>query len=273
MKVSVIIPTYRPQDYLWDCLSSLKEQTMNKDDFEVIIVLNGCCEPYKSSIERWISSNSLPNFILFQTDIAGVSNARNLALDNARGLYITFIDDDDYVSPTYIEELYNNASADVVALCYPLSFIDGTKDFCPYYITQDYLKNHTQSPCSYKKARRFFSGSVYKLIDKNIIGNRRFNCSFKNGEDSIFMFEISDRFKDVSFSGPNAVYYRRIRNGSALLRKKSVREVLKNCVRMIIAYSKIYFRHPFRYSFGFFITRVLGAIHGAMEQFSFRRVS
>ena len=155
MEVSVIIPTYKPQDYLWDCLNSLKAQTMDKHKYEVIIVLNGCCEPYNSSIKHWIIEQSVSNFVLLQTDSAGVSNARNIALDKARGKYITFIDDDDYVSQTYIEELYNKVAPDVIALCYPLSFLDGTKDYHPYYITQDYIKNHSTNTCSYNKVRRY----------------------------------------------------------------------------------------------------------------------
>lgn len=49
MEISVIIPTYKPSEYLNDCLQSLDNQIYK--DFEVIIVLIGCCEPYLSWIE------------------------------------------------------------------------------------------------------------------------------------------------------------------------------------------------------------------------------
>lgn len=271
MKISVVVPTYRPQDYFWECLDSLRTQTIADSDFEVIIVLNGCCEPYKSSIEQWISDREVENFRLIQTDKGGVSNARNIALDHAEGEYITFIDDDDFVSPSYLKELYDKASIDVVALCYPLSFTDGTKEYQPYLITQDYIKNEGNSPCEYKKARRFFSGPVYKLIHRDIIGNKRFNTSFQNGEDSIFMFEISDALKYVDFTSKNAIYYRRLRNGSALLRKKKPHEVVVNCFRMIKAYTAILLCHPFRYNYFFYFTRILGAVHGAIEQFQIQK--
>ena len=268
-KVSVIVPSYKPGTYLWQCLDSLKGQSFPALDFEVLVVLNGCDEPWKSEIEQYIERNNLENFRFIHTLTPGVSNARNLALDAAIGEYIAFIDDDDFVSPTYLEELYAWASKDAVALCYPLSFQDGTEDYAPYYITKEYKTGSGEY--SFEKAKRYFSGPVYKLIHRDIIGDRRFDNSFKNGEDSIFMFAISDRFRKVVFTSQNAVYYRRIREGSALLRKKSNSEILKNCFNMVRAYTRIYYSHPLRYRMSFYITRVLGAVHGAIEQFQFNR--
>ena len=55
MLISVIIPTYRPKDYLWECLDSIVNQTFPKDKFELLVVLNGCSEPWKSQIDKYIS--------------------------------------------------------------------------------------------------------------------------------------------------------------------------------------------------------------------------
>lgn len=266
-KVTVIIPTYQPKAYLWECLGSVIHQTFPKEDFEVIVVLNGSEEPWKGEIEQFITDSGATNIHFYYTPEPGVSNARNIALDKAQGEYVAFIDDDDYISHTYLEELYSLASKNVVPLCYPLSFVDGTNEFTPYDITQDYTNNKDNSPCSFTKAKRFFSGPVYKLIHRDIIGCKRFDRSFKNGEDSIFMFEISDKLYQVAFASMNAVYYRRIRRGSAILRKKSFFEVARNCIRMMYAYTIVYVRHPLNYSFRFYFTRILGAIHGAFAQF------
>lgn len=268
-KVTVIVPSYKPGAYVWQCLYSLSNQTFSAKEFEVLVVLNGCDEPWKSEIEQYIEANQLDNFRLIHTLTPGVSNARNLALDAAKGEYIAFIDDDDFVSPTYLDELYERASKEVVALCYPLSFHDGTEDYVPYYITKEYKTEVGEYP--FEIAKRYFSGPVYKMIHKILIGDRRFDTSFKNGEDSIFMFAISDRFKNVAFTSQNAVYYRRLREGSAMLRKKSNSDILNNCINMVLAYTRIYFRHPRRYKLSFYITRVLGAFHGAIEQFQLNR--
>lgn len=266
MKISVIIPTYKPKDYLWECLDSLVAQTFDKQEFEIILVLNGCKDPYHEKIEKYIDLHPDFCWLYIRTDEAGVSNARNLALERASGEYITFIDDDDYISPSYLEELYDIASPDVVSLCYPLSFTDGTADYEQFYVTSDY-KEKINNVCNYTKARKYFSGPVYKLIHRQIIGSRRFDRSFVNGEDSIFMFLISDRLQFVKFTSKNAIYYRRVREDGASVRKKTVMNVIINQSRMIWKYIKIFFNHPTSYSFNFFTTRILGAIHGAFEQF------
>ncbi len=271
IKISVIIPTYKPGDYLWKCLDSLRNQSLSRVDFEVILVLNGCDEPWRGYIERYIKEKKIINYQFLHTITPGVSNARNMALDKAIGEYITFIDDDDFVSPSYLEELYKRADENVISLCYPLSFVDGSDNYEPYYITNEFKDDKEGRLYSYLKARRYFSGPVYKMIHRNIIWNRRYNTSFKNGEDSIFMFEISDRFKTVAFTSRNAIYYRRIRQGSALLRKKGIFEIISNCIKMIVAYAKIYFKHPHKYNFIFFVTRVLGAVHGGIEQFKLKK--
>lgn len=266
MKISVIVPTYKPQAYLWECLNSIYNQTFPKSDYELLLVLNGCNEPYNAQIAEWLSKHSDLQVQYFQTDEGGVSNARNIALNNVKGEYVTFIDDDDLISSMYLEELYEKASRTVVSLCYPLSFVDKTTNYIEYYITGDYNRNFDKKDISYEKARKYFSGPVYKLIHRDIIADRRFDLRFKNGEDSIFMFLISDRFEKVDFTSRNAVYYRRIREGSALARKKPFIDVVKNQLNMICAYCTIYFKHPLSYKLNFFFTRVLGAIHGAIEQ-------
>ena len=123
--ISVIIPTYKPQSYLWECLDSLRCQTFPVDNFEVLLILNGCRDPYQSQIEDYLLKSGMTNVRIIQTDQAGVSNARNMGLDNAIGDYVAFVDDDDYVSPTYLEELYAKASPDTISLCYPYAFKDG----------------------------------------------------------------------------------------------------------------------------------------------------
>lgn len=260
MKISVIIPTYRPKDYLWDCLNSLVNQTFHKNDFEVILVLNGCEEPYKTEIEKFISTEMVEmNVNFIHTLQGGVSNARNIALDQAKGEYITFIDDDDFISTSCLSELYEKASSDTISLCYPYAFKDGDMNQLSYRITNVYNERFRYGRQTYTRTRKYFSGPCMKLIPMSFIQGRRFNPNFKNGEDTLFMFLISDRIKYVNFTSKNAVYYRRVRLGSATS-TITTKDNICNLFRLINEYTKIYIGGIFRYDSCFYLTRVLGAI-------------
>ena len=261
MKISAIIPTYKPQGYLWQSLDALSEQTLPKEDFEVLLILNGCQHPYEKEILEYIDKHRNKIQIKFiQTETPGVSNARNMGLDAASGEYITFIDDDDLVSPQYLEELYAKAAPDVISLCYPKAFTTDIQSPLKYNKSRIFEKHHLRDIEPFYNERTIFSGAWMKLIHRDIIGSRRFPLNFKIGEDCLFMFLISDRMKKVRYTSDAAIYYRRFRVGSAIMSQRSVYFYITNFLRMIAFYSRIYFRHPLRYNFYFYSTRVLGGL-------------
>lgn len=258
MKISVIIPTYKPKDYLWRCLSSLANQTMDKNMFEVIIVLNGDKEPYQTQIQDFIASmmkNMQVRFI--QTDSAGASLARNMGLDIATGEYIAFIDDDDYVSPTYLEKLSAKANPSTVVIS-NTRICNDTGEFLPSVFTKAYQDYSSKEDINYWKIRRFFSGQGMKLIPRNIIGDRRFNVQFRNGQDCLFMFLISNRFEQVCFADADATYYYVYRPNS--LSRITHKQRIHNGWRMMCEYTRI-FIHGKAYHPYFYFTRILACIH------------
>lgn len=259
--ITVIIPTYKPGSYIYDCLGSIAKQTISHSSLELIIVLNGCNEPYKTDLQDYIKKNL--NDIctrLVQTDIPGVSNARNMALDISTGDYVCFIDDDDFISEVYLEELLSHSSSNVIPVCKPLSFYDGEENYFDYNITKDYNKLNHLNRVPFYKAKRFFNGPVYKIIHKDIIGDRRFDIRFKNGEDSLFMFLISDRIKYVEFTSPKAIYYRRIRKNSATQSKKTFGYGLRNYSQLMLIQTVIFFRNIPKYNLQFYLQSLVGRI-------------
>ena len=268
MKISVVIPSYKPKEYLQVCLQSLERQTIEKTLFEVILVLNGCKEPYYSEIECYVQKSEL-NVVLVQTDTPGVSNARNIALDRTRGEYITFLDDDDWISPSYLSELYELAETGYVPLSNIKAFKDKTNVELPYYITDifnRYCNNHIRH--NILQIRSFMSVPCCKLIRKEVIGKRRFNTRFKNGEDSLFMFLISNKMVEFKFTSSNAIYYRRVRENSAVTQKKTLKEKIMNSFHLCIAYSKIYWSDIRSYNFMFYIMRILASVKNVFEKSS-----
>lgn len=122
--VSVIIPVYNVEKYIGKCIQSLLDQTY--DNFEAIIIDDG--SPDNSiTVAKSIVSND-PRFIFLQKENGGQGTARNLALDYAKGDYITFLDSDDYYDhkllEVIIEEFRKDISIDV--LTFGINQVDET---------------------------------------------------------------------------------------------------------------------------------------------------
>lgn len=264
-KISVITPTYKPKEYIEDYFQALNRQTMSFSEFEVILVLNGEQEPYLGYIQDLVANLS-PGFPLqlITTKIAGVSSARNMGLDIACGEYICFIDDDDYISDSYLEELYNLSQPNIIALSNAIAFFDDQNIQENYRISRVYKTYQGQIKLPFYKAKKYFSGPCMKSIHRKVIGDRRFEPSFSIGEDSLFMFLISDQFQYVSFTSPTAVYYRRIRHNSASMRSRAFRKKVCNGLSIICAESKIVLKNPRSYNYYFFTTRIIAAIKAVL---------
>lgn len=258
--ISVIIPTYRPGQYLMDCLEALYGQDLPQEQYEVIVVLNGPLKPYIAAIEQFRNAHPTMNMRLYTTPEAGVSRARNIGLDHAGGEYICFIDDDDWVSPSYLSELLQVANVDTVALSHTLSVdAEDVTHILSDTTSDDYHKFAAEGRQVFYHPRRFFSGPCMKLLHRDIIGDRRFDTNFHNGEDSLFMFLISDRMRYATFTSANAIYYYRRRLGSAT-HTMNMNYRIRVSLRLMVQYTRIYCTHIKQYNAHFYITRMLGAI-------------
>jgi glycosyltransferase involved in cell wall biosynthesis len=257
IQISVIIPSYKPQCYLWECLDSLERQTLEKHSFEVILILNGCDQPYSKDIRNYINKSTL-NFKFIQLDQGGVSNARNKGLEIASGKYVTFIDDDDYISTCYLERMLQSADGKSLVLTDANAFIDGTTDIIETYGPHAAFKKCAAiNDQSLLHARSILNGPCMKLLHRSFIQDAKFDTKFANGEDELFVFEISKNFKCIKYAQSDAIYYRRLRQNSALVNNNSRKYLLKNVLNLIIALSNRYFKNPFRYNLLFFLSRLI----------------
>lgn len=259
--ISVIIPSYKPKSYIWQCLDSLKNQTFEKERFEIILILNGCKEPFYSDIINFVNENFEGYAVkVLQTDTPGVSNARNIGIDNAKGRYITFLDDDDYLSECFLEKMLPIAENGIIPMSNMISFSDDDNSVQPYYVTEAFKHQHKKGVVSPLNARSYLSVCVAKLLPTELIGATRFNTNFKIAEDCVFMFALSKDIREMQCSDEDAVYYRRIRKCSALTSHRSHKTKIVSGLKLISQYFKIYLKHPFKYNFILFLTRIAGTI-------------
>lgn len=122
-KISIIIPVYNVEKYVGKCLSSLVDQTFT--DFEIIAVNDGSKDDSLDILRRFEERYDFVKVI--DQKNGGIANARNNGLAAARGEYVCFVDSDDYVGPTYLEELYNacvDTGSDISCCYYYFHFVE-----------------------------------------------------------------------------------------------------------------------------------------------------
>lgn len=101
--VSVIIPVYNVESYLVKCLNSVINQSYS--NIEIILVDDGSTDKSSEICDAYAKNDDRIQVI--HKINGGLSEARNVGIDYAKGQYITFIDSDDYIAKDYIEYLYN----------------------------------------------------------------------------------------------------------------------------------------------------------------------
>ena len=101
MKYSIIIPVYNSAATLPRCLDSVLNQ--QNHDAEILLINDGSTDCSEEICREYAGKH--PNVICRTTENRGVSAARNLGLELARGTYILFVDSDDYVEPDYFQKL------------------------------------------------------------------------------------------------------------------------------------------------------------------------
>lgn len=102
--ISIIVPVYQAEQYLSSCVESVTGQTFS--DWELLLVDDGCTDRSPAICDRLAASDSRIR-ALHQPKNAGVSEARNRGLREAKGAYIAFLDVDDSLEPRALETLWN----------------------------------------------------------------------------------------------------------------------------------------------------------------------
>lgn len=102
-EISVIIPTYNRSRVLERALEALYAQTLAKDRFEIVVVNDGSMDDTADVARAWARQASPRTLFLHQSN-RGANAARNLALGQARGRLLLFINDDTIAVPALLEE-------------------------------------------------------------------------------------------------------------------------------------------------------------------------
>lgn len=186
-KVSVIIPVYKKEDTLKKCLESVGKQTLK--EIEIIIIDDGSPDGCWDIMKEYAKEDN--RIITIRQNNKGVSCARNTGLLRAKGEYITFVDADDILIDSMLEELYEKATEyqAQVAACSSKS----TRDFICMVLDQEeaIIKMFEDDG---------FGVSVWgKLYQRELFQTISFPPGVKLGEDMKVLFDVLCFSKDIVF--------------------------------------------------------------------------
>lgn len=103
--VSLVVPVYKAAAYLTDCVESILAQSF--EDYEVLLIDDGSPDECPVICDRLAARDSRIRVVHKRN--GGVSSARNLGIELARGKYIVFVDSDDLIAPDYLLDLVQAA--------------------------------------------------------------------------------------------------------------------------------------------------------------------
>lgn len=218
--ITIIIPIYNLEDYLDNCFNSIKKQTYT--NFEVLLIDDGSTDNSKQICKFYVKEDS--RFKYFYQHNAGVSKARNLGLQKARGKFVTFVDGDDFLNSNHLQNMIDGME-------YGQLSISGRNDIYQdkvkqsFKVDKDVVLNRQQLVDGILKPGIIYSfpwNKLYltKIIKDNLI---TFNESLDYGEDLVFNMEYVLKINTAILKrGATYNYVYRKNSVSKLMNKKTL---------------------------------------------------
>lgn len=188
--LSIIVPVYNVEKYLRDCLESLLMQDLSEDEYEIICVDDGSKDSSPAILDEYAEKHA--NIRVIHKQNGGVSSARNVGIEAAKGEYLWFVDSDDCIMPNCLGQLCQIA-----------------KEHHPQWIrvgwkARDEVYSFKNESPSLEKIEYILydnlpddmgvimSSVCMTIISRNLIINHaiRFHQDIKYGEDTLFVFEV-----------------------------------------------------------------------------------
>lgn len=208
-KISIIIPVYNAEKYLVQMLDSVLNQSFT--DFEVVAVNDGSKDNSLAILNEYAGRDLRIKVI--DKENTGVSDTRNIGIENATGEYICFADADDLLHPDYMKKMYDIAeknNADMV-VCGYVTFRDESKIS---YKKFDLAKNNQVESIKFLLDSGLLTSSWNKLIKINVLNDIRYDVNMTFGEDLFFCWKCFLCADKVYFTESELYFYRLLNEGA-----------------------------------------------------------
>lgn len=215
--LSVVVPMYRVEKYLHNCIDSILNQTYR--NFELILVNDGSPDKCGEIAEEYCVRDSRIKVIHKQN--GGLSSARNSGIDIASGKYILFIDSDDGITDNFLSDLYeasvlNNCDAVICGF----KLVPNNNQIVPSFELNTVMQGRDlilNSDNVHSSNDLCFTWRYLFKLDIIRSKNIRFNEKVLIAEDTIFNLEFLLESKRV-IAIPNVLYLYTVNNPDSIMR-------------------------------------------------------
>ncbi|MCD7750517.1 MAG: glycosyltransferase [Lachnospiraceae bacterium] len=214
--ISVITPVYKVEKYLKKCIDSILEQTFS--DFELIIVDDGSPDSCGNIADEYEKIDSRVHVI--HKENGGAPSARNAGMRIATGEFYFFPDSDDWIEPTYLQELYETATktdALMVISGYTMEYFENNKGQS-YKVVEPY-QNYSDKELVRSNIHRYFDNMMMavpwnKLYKAEYLKSK--NLVFPNlkWDDLHFNMDVIMDIESVAICSSSGYHFFRSRQGS-----------------------------------------------------------
>jgi len=219
-KVSVIVPVHNAELYLEECLDSILNQTIGRENLQIIAV-NDHSTDNSLEVLREYEKNDDIVVIDLEEGITGVGNARNSALDIAKGKYIMFSDSDDFYELNTCEVAYNTMEekkCDFITFNYRNTDENGDKWDNPIFDFEKYQEMKLDIHDCDKSFYVMNSSVCNKVFSRDFLekNNIRFFKESRPAEDAYFSMHsfLTSAEQNGAYYNPTVIYNYRQRDKS-----------------------------------------------------------
>ena len=220
--ISAIIPSYKGEKHIKTLLDSLEKQTLNPELYELIFIVNGEMDSTMEIIKEFIIENPEKEIILSYTSKSGVSNARNVGLRLSKKEYTTFIDDDDFISPNFLEKMLEHSKPDRVVMSNFIDIDEDTNEEVESYLVPFSVTDHGTIDGAPIKFFALSAITQAKSIPTYATKSTEFNQDLPSGVDIAYYGHLYPKF-DFEFyfiDKKEEVIYYRLRRSESVSRQK-----------------------------------------------------
>lgn len=202
--VSIIVPVYNTEKYVEDCIKSILTQTYRH--LELILVDDGSRDTSGELCRRWAQKDARVKYVYQEN--AGVGAARNRGLGMASGEFVSFVDSDDYIVPSFCEKMTDllGSSGQIVFCEYRELHSDGSVYPGDDHFTMETTTCPSESYEYWKKRMR--CSSCMTMYRMELIKDVRFSESLYVGEDMLFVAQAITRAKTLIYLDAPLYVYR-----------------------------------------------------------------